>query len=255
MHRISSSETLPRPYDLSHAFPDRRPKSHLHPPLRLSQIVARLPPWWSCPSEHHCPRPRAQLPHGQFRRHSTKHPEHPCAKATAQQAAPRRSFLPSCRAAARRPGPPNATSTGKFPGAYGAANTLGLRTIINRGGNRDDHGGGHLLYPGGLSSLSPIMALAWGCKKQRFFGRTRDWEGWLGCRINTPKVPSPGQGGRQLGGYNYSGCYDLWSFYWCPFRSMRWITTWATGAPRALRNVLAWICMMMSLHQHDISSV
>jgi hypothetical protein len=31
--RISSSETLPGPYDLSRAFPDRRPKSHLHPPL------------------------------------------------------------------------------------------------------------------------------------------------------------------------------------------------------------------------------
>jgi hypothetical protein len=36
-------------------------------------------------------------------------------------------------------------------------------------------------------------------------------DGSAGC-INTPKVPSPGQGGRQLGGYNYSGCYDLWSF-------------------------------------------
>jgi hypothetical protein len=49
-------------------------------------------------------------PHN-VRRHSTKHPEHPCTKATTQRAAPQRSFLPGFRAAAEGSRPWRVPST------------------------------------------------------------------------------------------------------------------------------------------------
>jgi hypothetical protein len=54
----------------------------------------------------------------------------------------------------KRPGPPSAACTGKFPGAYGAANAPGSPRPDQSRGNQDDHDGGRLLSRGGLSSLS-----------------------------------------------------------------------------------------------------